>query len=117
MRVLVIANDSVLTYGIVSMLGEENDLDVLWATQYDSEQVDQAVQENCPVVIVVEEGLPGENTLMPGSLINRNDHLRILTVSPERSCVRVCESYYVPISTMAQMVDLVRGLDEFKREG
>ena len=43
MRVLVIANESVLTYGIVSMLGEENDLDVLWATQYDSEQVDQAV--------------------------------------------------------------------------
>jgi hypothetical protein len=117
MHVLVIANDSVLTDAIVSTLGEENDLDVLRATRYESEKVAQAVREHCPVVIVVEEGSSEEKMFMTGNLFNGYDHLRILVVSPEQSRVRICESYHVPISRMEQMVNLVRGSEEFKQKG
>ena len=117
MRILVIANESVLADAIVSTLDKENDLVVLRATQNETDKIDQAVRENCQVVIFVEEGISEENVFMPVNLFNSYNNLRALILSPEKPYVRVYENYHVSISGMEQMVGLVRGSVNFKREG
>ena len=108
-RVLVMANDSILADAIMSLLAEEVDMDVLRVTPCEPGKVDQAIREQRSVVIIVEEGTSEDKKLIaPRNLFREYDHLRILTISPEKHHLHVCESYQVPVSGMAQLVHLVR---------
>jgi hypothetical protein len=112
-RVLVMANESVLADAIVSILAEEIDMDVLRTTRHEPDKIDLAIREHHPVVIIIEESSSeNENRFITaGDLSKAYDRLRILTLSPENHLLHVCESYQLPVSGMTQLVNLVRDFD------
>jgi len=111
-RILVMANDSVLADAIVSLLTEEIDMDVLRVTRREPRKIDQAIREHRSVVIIVEEGTSEDKLITASDLFRDHDRLRILTISPEKHHLHICETYQVPISGMAQLVNLVRDFSQ-----
>ena len=112
-NVLVMANDSLLADAIVLNLAQETTLDVLRLTQHDSGKVHQAIQKDCLVVIIVEEGKSDDVFMIANELLQDYDCFRIITMSSQKHHLRICDSYQMPISGMAQVIDLAKG---FRRE-
>jgi len=111
--VLVMANDSLLADLIISNLAEETSLDVLRLTYRDSHKVDNVLREHCLVVIIIEE--PGSNPglITANALLQDYGCFRMITISPEKNHLRICDSYQMPVSGMAQVINLAKG---FNRE-
>lgn len=112
-HVLVMANDSLLADAIVSNLAQETTLDVLRLTQQDPGKVHLAIHKDCLVVIIVEEGKSDDAFITANDLLRDYDCFRIITISSQRHHLRICDSYQMPISGVAQVINLAKG---FKRE-
>ncbi len=117
-RVLVMANESVLADAILSTLSEETDMDVFRVTHHERrDKVDQIIHQYRPLVIIIEEGTSHRETITASDLLRDYDPLRIFTVSPNKHDLRICESYHVPILGIEHMVNLLRTSTELGQEG
>ena len=112
-HVLVMANDSLLADAIVSNLAQEATLDVLRLTQDDTGQVYQAIQKDCLVVIIVEEGKSNDAFIIANEMLQYYDCFRIITISSQKHHLRICDSYQIPISGVKQVINLAK---DFTRE-
>ena len=112
-HVLVLANDSLLADAIVSNLAQETTLEVLRLTQQEHRKVQRAIPKDCLVVIIVEEGKSNDAFFTANELLQDYDCFRIITISAQKQHLRLCDSYQIPISGVAQVIDLAKG---FRRE-
>jgi len=105
--VLVMANDSLLADLVMSSLARQTDLDVLRLTHHDSYKADDVLHEHCLAVIIIEEP-ESNNSLITGSdLLQDYSCLRIITISPEKKHLYICDRYQMPISGESQVTNLV----------
>jgi hypothetical protein len=112
-RVLVVAERSLLADLIVSSLAPEADLKVLRLTKPDPNMVSQAIREDCPVLILVEEGQSKDTFLIDNDLFSDCSCFRMITVSPDKHYLRICDHYELPLAEMTQVIDLAKN---FSRE-
>ena len=114
-HVLVMANDSLLADAIVSNLAQETTLDVLRLTQQDPGKVHQTIHKDCLVVIIVEEGKSNDGFTTANELLRDYDCFRVITISSQKHHLRICDSYQMPISGVAQVIDLAKGFGQENR--
>jgi hypothetical protein len=110
-RVLVMSNDSLLADAIVSNLSQETTLDVLRLTHQNPNKVYQALLEDCPVVIIVEDGKAGDVVITDTDLLKSSGCFRLITVSLQTTHLRIFDSYQMPISGITQVIELAKGFD------
>jgi hypothetical protein len=111
--VLVMANDSLLADAIVSNLAQETSLDVLRLTYQEQSKVQESIYKDCLVVIIVEEGKSNDASFTASELLRDYDCFRIITISSQKQHLRLCDTYQIPVSGVAQVIELAKG---FKRE-
>jgi len=111
--VLVIANDSLLADFIISSLAQETTLDVFRLTYRDSHKVDDVLREHCLAVIIIEETESNNALIAVNDFLRDNSCFRIITISPEKKYIHICDGYQVPISGLAQVINLAKS---FNRE-
>ena len=112
-RVLVMSESSFLADAIVLSLAEETDLDVLRLTQPDPGTISQAIRKECSVLILIEDEKSKGTFITENELFGDYGCFRIITVSPHKHHLHICDSYEMPVSGMAQVIDLAR---DFHRE-
>jgi hypothetical protein len=112
-RVLVMAKSSFIADAIISSLVEETDLDVLQLTQPDPGTISQAIRKECSVLILIEEEQSKGTFITANDLCRESGCFRIITISPYKHHLHICDSYEMPVSGMAQVIDLAR---DFHRE-
>jgi len=106
--VLVKANDSLLADLIMLSLAQETTLNVLRLPYRDSYKVEDVLREHCLVVIIIEDPESNNDLMTANDLLQDYDCLRIITISPEKKHIHICDSYRRPISGEAQMINLAR---------
>jgi hypothetical protein len=109
-RVLVVADDSLLADGIVSILDQEAGLEVIRLTSLEPGSIKRAIHEYRFEVIIVEEGVIEDEWITERDWARDRDHIRVITISPKHRQLRIWESYLLPNLGAAQLVDLVREL-------
>jgi hypothetical protein len=102
-RVLLVANDSLLADSIASILKAEIDLDVVRLTRRDLGK-----GERYSVVIIVDEEGSEANPIRFGDLFRDDVTLLVIMVSLTNRNIRVYESYQLNNPGMARVIDLVR---------
>jgi hypothetical protein len=107
-RVLVMAESSFLADAIVLSLAEEADLHVLRLTQSDPGMISQAIRKDCSVLILIEDEKSKDKFITANDLFGDYGCFRIITVSPHKHHLHICDSYEMPVSGMAQVIDLAR---------
>jgi len=107
-RVLVVANHSLLADAIEWMLAQEIDLDVLRLTHRELGNVDQAIREHRSVLIFVAEGVSEDELMAARDWFRDDGRLLVITIGPEKHDLYICESYQIPNPGMAQVVNLIR---------
>ena len=110
-RVLVMAESSLLADAIVSNLAQEANLAVLRLTDHDPSMISEA--RGCSVLIMVEEGKPHHPFIPANDMLRDYGCFRLITVSPQKHHLHVWDRYEMPISGMAQAAALAQG---FSRE-
>jgi hypothetical protein len=117
-RVLVIAESSFLADAILSNLAQETDLSVLRLTQPDPSMISQAIREECSVLILIEDGKSRGPFITANDLFEEYGCFRMITVSPYKHYLHICDIYEMPVSGMAQVVALARDFRaEYGRQG
>jgi hypothetical protein len=106
-HVLVMANDSVLAAGIVSMLAEEIDLDVVRLTRSELGKGDRY-----SVVIIVDEGEAEAQSIPFHDLFRENVTMLVIWLSLESRNIYVYESYQLNNPGIDRVIDLVRDFGE-----
>lgn len=112
-RVLVMAESSLLADAIASNLAQEVNLKVLRLTQHDPSRVSEAIHEACPVLILIEEKKSNHTFITANDLLRDYGCFRLITISAQKHHLHICDSYELPISGMAQVTNLAKG---FNRE-
>jgi hypothetical protein len=102
-RVLVMANDSLLADGIMALLAAETDLDVVRLTR---RQLGKG--ERYSVVIIVDENDPDSEAVNVADFIREDVTLLLIKMSLESRNIFVYESYQLNNPTVERMIDLVR---------
>jgi hypothetical protein len=102
-RVLVIANESLLADSIVSSLSQEADMEV-----FRRARDELGFRKDYSVVVIVDDGLPESESIKLKEVIRDNKTLLLVRVSLESRIVRVDESYEVVNPGMEQIISLVR---------
>ena len=112
-RVLVMANDSLIGDAIASTLADEIDLDVVRITQRELGRGDRQ-----SVVIIADEGDPESVATKITDLFRNNRTLLLITLSLESRNIYVHESYQLNNPGIERVIDLVRdfGRDNLKKE-
>jgi len=114
-RVLVIAGSSLLADAIVSNLAQEANLDVIRIKQHDPTKISEAIPEGCSVLIIIEDENSADAFITANNLFQDNGSLRVITISPEKHHLHICDSYEMPISGMTQVVNLAKGFSQENR--
>ena len=107
-RVLVMAESSLLADAIVSNLTREANLDVLRLTYQDPSMISEV--RDSSVLIMVEEGKSRYPFITANDLLEDYGCFRLITVAPQKHHLHVWDRYDMPISGMAQAADLAQGL-------
>jgi hypothetical protein len=102
-RVLVMANDSVLADGIAALLAAETDLDVVRLTRGKLGK-----GERYSVVIIVDENDPDSDAVSVVDFIREDVTLLLIKMSLESRNIFVYESYQLNNPTIERVMDLVR---------
>ena len=107
-RVCVIANDSLLGDAMAWVLSREGDLEVLRLTPRELGDVYQAIHEHRAEVIILDESLSDDQRITAKDLLRKDGRLLVITMSPQKPHLEICESYQISNPGLAQVVDLVR---------
>jgi hypothetical protein len=102
-RVLVMANDSLLADAIASTLAAEIDLDVVRVTRRELGKGDRH-----SVVIVVDEGEVEDESIKATNLFRDEITLLLIKLSLKSRNIHVFESYQLNNPEMERVIDLVR---------
>lgn len=113
--VLVLAESSLLADAIASNLAQEANLKVLRLTQHDPSRVSEAIREDCSVLIIIEEGKNNHAFITADDLFRDYGCFRIITISPQKHHLHICDSYEMPISGMAQVINLAKDFNQENR--
>src|SRR5688500_14792981 len=108
-RVLVMAESSLLADAIVSNLAQEANLDVLRITRPDQSKISEAILEDCSVLIIIKDGNSNDAFITANHLFRDYGCLRVITISPQKHHLHICDSYDMPISGMTQVINLAKG--------
>jgi len=103
MRVLVMANDSLLADAIASTLAEEIDLDVVRVTRRELGKGDRH-----SVVILVDEGEAETESINTTDLFRNEITLLVIKLSLESRNIHVFESYQLNKPGIERVISLVR---------
>jgi len=102
-RVLVMANDSLLADAIASMLAEEIDLDVIRVTRRELGKGDRH-----SVVILVDEGESETESIKAIDLVRDEITLLVIKLSLKSRKIHVFESYQLNNPGIERVISLVR---------
>lgn len=102
-RVLVMANDSVLVAGITATLAQEIDLDVVRVSSRELGKGDRY-----SVVIIVDEGESEEAAIKVSDLFREDVSLLVIKLSLKSRDVYVYESYQLNNPGFDRVIELVR---------
>jgi hypothetical protein len=102
-RVLVMANDSLLADGIASLLAAETDLDVVRLTRGKLGK-----GERYSVVIIVDENDPDSEAINVADFIREDVTLLLIKMSLESRNIFVYESYQLNNPTIERVMEIVR---------
>lgn len=102
-RVLVLANDSLLADALASMLAAEINLDVIRLTHRELGKVDHH-----SVVIVVDDGQPGNESIKVADLFRDRSTLLVIMISLKSRNIYVYESYQLVNPELEQVIHIVR---------
>jgi len=102
-RVLVMANNSLLADSIVSTLLEEIDLDVVWVTRRELGKGDRY-----SVVIVVDEEESESESIKVTDLVREDITLLVIKLSLKSRNIFVYESYQLHNPRVERVIELVR---------
>jgi len=105
-RILVMANESLLADYIASTLSQEIDLYVILVTRDEL-----GLRKDYSVVIVVDDGLVENESIKLQEVIRDDIALLLVRVSLKNRIVYIDESYQLINPGMAQVVDLVRNFN------
>jgi hypothetical protein len=106
-RVLMMANDSLLADGIGSLLAQEIDLDVVQMTHQELVKGDDQ-----SVLIVIDEGQPENEPINVTELFRDRPNLLVIMLSLESRNIYIYESYQLVNPDMDQVIHIIR---EFSR--
>jgi hypothetical protein len=109
LRVLLVANDSLLADGIESLLAQQTGLDMLRLSTSQLSSHLQAIREHRPGAIIVETGDFDAILLTMHSWLWGNGHVRIIAIDPVKQKLQIVENYQILVSEVAQLFDLIRG--------
>jgi hypothetical protein len=116
-RVLVMAESSLLADAIISNLAQDPNLDVLRIGQDHRSKLAEVIREDCAVLIVIEEGNSNYAFITANNLLRDFGCLRMITISSQEHHLHVCDSYDIPISGITQIVNLAKGVGrEYRSE-
>jgi hypothetical protein len=102
-RVIVMANDSLLADSIASSLAEEIDLDVVRLTRRELGKGDRH-----SVVIIVDEGESESEPINVNDLLRDDITLLVIKLSLQSRNIFVYESYQLINPSVERVIDLVR---------
>lgn len=108
-RVLVMANGSLLADFISSTLARESDLDVVRLTPRKLGKEDRG-----SVVILIEDDQPGADTITPRNAIRENTIPLLIRVSLKNQDIRVYESYRLHNPKMDRVISIIKGFSNKK---
>jgi hypothetical protein len=111
-RVLVIAGSSLLADAIVLRLAQEANLDMLRIQQHDPTKIAEAILEGYSVVIIIEDEYSADVYITAKNLLQDYGPFRVITVSPEKHHLHICDSYDMPVSGLTQVVNLAKGFSQ-----
>jgi hypothetical protein len=114
-RVLVIAESSLLGDAIVSRLAQEDNLDVVRIKQHDLRKISKAIPERCSVLIIIEDGDSDAAFITANNLFQDYGCFRVITISSEKHHLHVCDSYDMPVSGLTQVINLAKGFSQEHR--
>lgn len=106
-RVLMMANDSLLADGIGSLLAQDIDLDVVQVNHQELVKGDDQ-----SVLIVIDEGQPENESINVADLIRDRPNLIVIMLSLESRNIYIYESYQLDNPDMEQVVHIIK---EFSR--
>jgi hypothetical protein len=103
-RVLVIANESLMAEAIVATLSQQADMEVIRRSRDELGQ-----RSDYSVVVIVDEGIAEQNTIQRKEIIQDDRKpLLLIRVSLQKKVVNIDESYELINPGTEQLVDLVR---------
>jgi hypothetical protein len=103
MRILMMANDSLLADAVASTLAGELDLDVVRVTRLEPEKGNRH-----SVVIVVDQGESEGSSIRASDLFRSEITLLVIKLSLSRRNIHVIQSYQLNNPEIEQVIDLVR---------
>jgi hypothetical protein len=106
-RVLMMANDSLLAEGIGSLLAQEIDLDVVRLTRHELDMADHQ-----SVLIVIDEGQPENDRINVMDLFRERSNLVVIMLSLTSRNIYIYESYQLDNPELEQVIHIIR---EFSR--
>jgi hypothetical protein len=106
-RVLMMANDSLLAEGIGSLLAQEIDLDVVRLTRHELDMGDHH-----SVLIVIDEGQPENDRIDVMDLFRDRPNLIVIMLSLVSRNIYIYESYQLDNPEMEDVIHIIR---EFSR--
>ena len=106
-RVLMMANDSILAEGIGSLLAQEIDLDVVRLTRRELDNGDHH-----SVLILIDEGQPGNEAMNVLELFRDRPNLLVIMLSLESRNIYIYESHQLDNPEIEQVIHIIR---EFSR--
>jgi len=115
-RILVIADDSLLADGIVSILAKEMDMEVIRLTQREPGTGHREICKDGSAVIIFEEGASDHELIAASQRFHEHGPLLVITISPESHHLHICESYQIPNPGKADLVSLVRDFGKLEQE-
>mgnify|MGYP001202166716 CR=1 FL=1 len=107
-HVLLVANDSLLADGIESVLSQEADLSLFRLRHIKPEEVESAVRNHQPEVIIVEEGASDDEIITVSNLVRQFARSLIITISTKQKQIHICNRYKVRTSGLAELVHLIK---------
>lgn len=110
-RVLVMAESSLLADAIESTLSREMDLEVVRLKYDDLSKVYQTTRKAGSVVVIVEEGKTNGTFAATNDLLPHRGCFRIITISSQNHYLHIFDGYQMPISGMAQVINLAKGVN------
>ena len=107
-RVLLIGRNSIISDLVESTLAHEEDLEVLRMVEFSLSGIDDIVREHSPNIIITVEEEMDTGFFAVRSLSRYQSCCRLIAISLERNLLNIFENYRLPVSGVAQIVNLVR---------